>query len=166
MISVALCSNWAFAQQSQASSCASIEGTFLVRGQSDEGATPTRQIYYLDQASGGLSQKQGHYFSFKLTDAPATIEAVLFQADGTRLFSHAMPSPFVCKGGTFSREASVSGGGEGCSKVGQVKTVVSLEKDGSLIFKTEERWEFGVMCFTKPREIVRLLKYPAFEVQK
>jgi hypothetical protein len=147
--------------QSSTEECVPLTGRFLVVGVAEEqGLGAQRQVRYGNSSSASA---EAHHFEYVLDPMAGTVTSVFFNEAGLRTRTDAGTSEYSCKGGELVRESEVRGGSEGCSKVGRIRSIVSVSKNGSLVFSTRENWKFGVLCFAKPVESYRVVSFPKYK---
>jgi hypothetical protein len=143
-------------------SCAPITGTFLVEGtQADE--LRANSVYFLENVNNGQSRKEGHHFLLRFNAVKQAWDVTVFNLAGSELFDRDVNWQYTCQNGVFVREYDVQGGSEGCSKKGRIQTQLELGPSRELRFTSKEQWEFGALCFSGPKQSVRVTAFPRFE---
>jgi len=149
----------AVAAHAAAPACAPIAGSFLVEGEATSGDRdphPTR--FRLADGAG----RQAHHFRYELDPVARTVRVVVYTAAGERMREVQRASNFACKDGEVVRESESSGSTEGCSYKSQLKSSVRLREDGSLVFTSQEHWEYGWLCFRKRQDVERISSFPKY----
>lgn len=143
------------------SECAPVTGAFFISGVAQEHGLPSQMRVRYGSVDGAATD--AHYFHYMLDPASGTVASTFFNEAGKQIRHEARASEYSCKSGVLVRESETRGYSEGCSKTGRSRSAVSVGTDGSLVFSTREQWEFGLLCFAKPREAQRVVSFPRYE---